>query len=99
MDRFATQKSRRIPSMIHRTDHLREMGAPTPREGACTMSFCDFRRMMSLAAMAAAAMLGAGCEQSSGTKSGHPVQPVTKVEVVHPERHTVIRAVGEPGQL
>src|SRR5262245_41082418 len=41
----------------------------------------------------------AGCEQLSEKKTDHPAQPVTQVEVVKPERHTVQRTVGEPGQL
>lgn len=47
---------------------------------------------------ALAAGLG-GCSRPSEHKPGHPAQKVMRVEVVKPERHTVQRSVGEPGQL
>jgi HlyD family secretion protein len=53
-------------------------------------------RNMIIFAIAAAA---AGCERPSEKQSGHPAQVVMRVEVVKPERHTVQRSVGEPGQL
>src|SRR5579883_161022 len=43
--------------------------------------------------------MAAGCEQSSQGKGGQAASPVTRVEVVRPERHTVRRSVGEPGEL
>jgi HlyD family secretion protein len=43
--------------------------------------------------------LAAGCEQASESKGGHAATPVTRVETVHPERHTVRRNVSEPGEL
>jgi multidrug efflux pump subunit AcrA (membrane-fusion protein) len=55
--------------------------------------------MMSLAAAAVAAAVAAGCERSTEKKAGHSAQPVMRVEVVRPERHTVQRTVSEPGQL
>ena len=43
--------------------------------------------------------LAAGCEQYSEGKGGQAAAIVTHVDVVHPERHTVRRTVGEPGEL
>jgi len=40
-----------------------------------------------------------GCSRSPEKKAGHPAQAVMRVEVVKAERHTVLRSVGEPGQL
>jgi HlyD family secretion protein len=40
-----------------------------------------------------------GCSRSTEKKAGHSAQAVMRVEVVKPERHTVQRSVGEPGQL
>jgi RND family efflux transporter MFP subunit len=62
------------------------------------MTRSGFRNLISLAITAAAAVV-AGCERSSEEKIGHPAQAVMRVEVVKPERHTVQRSVGEPGQL
>jgi RND family efflux transporter MFP subunit len=53
---------------------------------------------MSLSAAAVAAVV-AGCERATENKPGRPAQAVTRVEVVKPERHTLQRTVGEPGQL
>jgi RND family efflux transporter MFP subunit len=50
-------------------------------------------------ATAAVAAVVAGCEQATANKPGPLAQAVTRVEVVKPERHTVQRKVGEPGQL
>jgi RND family efflux transporter MFP subunit len=55
--------------------------------------------MIGLAIGAATVATTVGCERSAEKKTGHPAQPVTRVEVVQPERHTVQRTVGEPGQL
>jgi multidrug efflux pump subunit AcrA (membrane-fusion protein) len=46
-------------------------------------------------------VLAAGCEHSSEGKGGHgpAAAPVARVEVVRPERRTVRRSVGEPGEL
>src|SRR5512135_972739 len=52
-----------------------------------------------LALAAAITVTAAGCERSSEKKAGRSAQPVMRVEVVQPERHTVQRTVGEPGQL
>jgi HlyD family secretion protein len=41
----------------------------------------------------------AGCDHSLEGKGGQAAPPVTRVEVVRPERHTVRRSVGEPGEL
>jgi HlyD family secretion protein len=55
--------------------------------------------------LAAAAVLMAtvaGCERASEGKPGHAggaAPPVAKVDVVRPERQTVRRSVGEPGQF
>ncbi len=49
-------------------------------------------------AVTLAASLG-GCSQPSEKKTGRPAQAVMRVQVVKPERHTVQRSVGEPGQL
>jgi RND family efflux transporter MFP subunit len=40
-----------------------------------------------------------GCSRPSEKKAVHPAQAAMRVEVVRPERHTVQRSVGEPGQL
>ncbi len=40
-----------------------------------------------------------GCERPSEGKPGPAAQPARSVEVVHPERHTIRRSVGEPGEL
>jgi RND family efflux transporter MFP subunit len=54
---------------------------------------------MGFAAAVVAAAVAAGCERSTEKQAGHPAQPVTRVEVVRPERQTVRRTVSEPGQL
>ena len=59
-------------------------------------SFDRNRISLAVAALVAAA---AGCELPPVEKAVHPAQPVTRVEVVKPERHTVQRSVGAPGQL
>jgi RND family efflux transporter MFP subunit len=56
-------------------------------------------RKLSVAAAVVVAAIAAGCELSTEKKSGHSAQPATRVEVVRPERHTVERSVGEPGQI
>ncbi len=43
--------------------------------------------------------LAAGCERSPQDTAGPAKQPVRSVDVVHPERHTVRRTVGVPGEL
>jgi len=43
--------------------------------------------------------LAAGCERSPEGTAGPAAQPVRSVEIVHPERHTVRRSVGVPGEL
>ena len=58
-----------------------------------------FRKSIGLTLAATIASTAAGCERSSDTKARRSAQPVTQVEVVKPERHTVQRSVGEPGQL
>jgi RND family efflux transporter MFP subunit len=63
------------------------------------MSQSGLRNMIIPAVAAAAAAVAAGCERPSEMKAGHSVQAVRRVEVVKPERHTVQRSVGEPGQL
>jgi RND family efflux transporter MFP subunit len=57
-----------------------------------------FRHMIGLA-IAAAAAVAAGCDRPSAGKTDHSAQPVMRVDVVKPERHTVQRSVSEPGQL
>jgi RND family efflux transporter MFP subunit len=57
------------------------------------------RKAIRLALAAAVAAAAAGCERSSEKTAGRPTQSVMRVEVVWPERHTVRRTVGEPGQL
>src|SRR5215218_3317117 len=56
-----------------------------------------YRNLIILAIAAAAA--AAGCERPSEGKSGHAAPAVLRAEVVKPERHSVQRSVGEPGQL
>ncbi len=55
--------------------------------------------MLALTALATA--LAAGCERPSEGEAGRTASapPVARVEVVRPERRTVRRTVGEPGQL
>ncbi len=43
--------------------------------------------------------LASGCELPSEGKAGPAVQLVRSVEIVYPERHTIRRSVGEPGEL
>lgn len=62
----------------------------------------DLATLKSLASGAALLVLGAGCERPMQGKAGAadaagPAVP--RVEVVRPERRTVRRTVGEPGQL
>ena len=45
------------------------------------------------------AALAAGCERPSEGKAGRCRPARESVEVVHPERHTIRRSVGEPGEL
>lgn len=62
----------------------------------------NFSCLSTRTGLAVAATLAAGlggCSPSSEKKAGHTAQAVMRVEVVKPERHTVQRAVGEPGQL
>jgi len=40
-----------------------------------------------------------GCGRPSEKKAAHPAQAVMRIEAIKPERHTVQRSVGEPGQL
>ena len=56
------------------------------------------RRTMRLA-LAAAVAAASGCQRSSEKKADRSTQPVMRVEVVRPERYTVQRTVGEPGEL
>src|SRR3954451_12403857 len=55
------------------------------------------RIKLAIAVFAAAVMPGG--ERPLEQKAGHKAQAVMRVEVVKPERHTVQRTVGEPGQL
>jgi RND family efflux transporter MFP subunit len=56
--------------------------------------------LIRLAAGAVATALLAGCERpSEGQAATRKGTPVARVETVRPERHTVRRSVGEPGQL
>jgi RND family efflux transporter MFP subunit len=52
-----------------------------------------------LAATTILLALAAGCERTSEGQGGQAAAPVTRVEVGRPERHTVRRSVGEPGEL
>jgi RND family efflux transporter MFP subunit len=63
------------------------------------MPFSSFRSAISVAAGIVAGVFATGCERSTERALGHSALPVTRVEVVRLERHTVQRAVGEPGQL
>jgi HlyD family secretion protein len=56
-------------------------------------------KLIGMAIVTATVTTTVGCERSAEKKTGHSAQPVTRVEVVQPERHTVQRTVGEPGQL
>jgi RND family efflux transporter MFP subunit len=56
--------------------------------------------IISLAVAASVMTLLAGCERiSEGKPAARSKTPVARVETVQPERHTVRRSVGEPGQL
>src|SRR3954451_10782299 len=55
------------------------------------------RIKLAIAVFAAAVMPGG--ERPLEQKAGHKAQAVMRVEVVKPERQTVQRTVGEPGQL
>ena len=57
------------------------------------------RKMIGLAIAAATAATTLGCERSAEKKAGQSAQQVMRVEVVRPERHTVSRSVGVPGEL
>ena len=57
------------------------------------------RAASSLAAAVLTVPLVGGCAQPSQGKAGPAQPPVARVEVVHPERHTVRRTVSEPAQL
>src|SRR5512135_3519684 len=81
------------------TNHPRDTGGALAHEGAGNMPQSHFRRTIRLALAAAITVTAAGCERSSEKKAGRSAQPVMRVEVVQPERHTVQRTVGEPGQL
>ena len=54
-------------------------------------------KIMHVAVAAAAIGTLVSCERLSETETGRPAQAVTRVLVVRPERHTVQRAIGEPG--
>jgi HlyD family secretion protein len=58
-----------------------------------------FRKSIGPTLATAVAATAAGCQRSSEKNSGRPAQVVMRVEVVKPERHTVRRSVGEPGEL
>src|SRR5437016_2358244 len=52
-----------------------------------------------LAATTILLALAAGCEHASERQGGQAAPPVMRVEVLRPERHTVRRTVGVPGEL
>jgi HlyD family secretion protein len=52
-----------------------------------------------LAVTATLLALPAGCEPHPEGEAGQTTPAATRVEIVHPERHTVRRSVGEPGEL
>jgi HlyD family secretion protein len=61
-----------------------------------------FRLTYAVATGLALLALTAGCEHRSEGKAGAggtAAQPLRSVKIVHAERHTVRRSVGEPGQL
>jgi len=57
------------------------------------------RRWNLLVVAAAVPAAFTGCERPIEAKPGHPAPAPMRVEAVNPERHTVRRSVGEPGQL
>jgi HlyD family secretion protein len=59
------------------------------------MSRADLRSTMVLVLAA----IAVGCSRASEEKAGRSGQAVMRVEVVRPERQTVRRSVGEPGQI
>ena len=63
------------------------------------MPLPSFRGAMRFVAAVMAVAVAIGCQRSTEKKAGHSAQQVIRVEVVRPERHTVQRTVGEPGQL
>jgi RND family efflux transporter MFP subunit len=63
------------------------------------MPHTSFSRVNRLAVATLLFAPAAGCERSSEGILGQTAPPITRVEVVRPERHTVRRTVGEPGEL
>jgi RND family efflux transporter MFP subunit len=63
------------------------------------MSQSPSRKWLGLALAATAVATAAGCERATEKKADRSTQPVMRVEIVRPERHTVQRTIGEPGQL
>ncbi len=63
------------------------------------MSQTPHSLVIGLAAIATVLAVAIGCEPSLERNAGTAPPPVTRVEIVHPERHTVRRSVGEPGEL
>ncbi|MHB1556282.1 MAG: efflux RND transporter periplasmic adaptor subunit [Isosphaeraceae bacterium] len=58
-----------------------------------------FARINGLATAVILLAMAAGCEPVPEGKGGQAGLPLAHVETVHPERHTVRRRVGEPGEL
>ena len=63
------------------------------------MSLNESRPLIAAATGIVLAALASGCERPLEGKAGATVQPVRSIEVVHPERQTIRRSVGEPGEL
>jgi HlyD family secretion protein len=63
------------------------------------MPHAHLRPLNALATGIVLAALASGCERPSEGKAGLSVQPARSVEIIHPERQTIRRSVGEPGEL
>jgi HlyD family secretion protein len=44
-------------------------------------------------------VVATGCDHSRNGQGGHTASAVVRVEIVHPERHTIRRSVKEPGEV
>src|SRR5271163_1273551 len=63
------------------------------------MARIDQHPIFAVATGIAFMVLASGCERQLEGKAGTSSLPVRSVEIVHPERQTIRRSVGEPGEL
>ncbi len=65
-----------------------------------TMAWNDLHPVITVAAGIVLATIAAGCERPLEGKAGLPsAHPTRSVEIVHPQRQTIRRGVGEPGEI